>query len=76
MIKLIRETPKDDIFSRQQWWLAGESYEVLVSYDKPLCYFHITDKTQKKIFHGQSLQASDKLMVPNLTQRLPLIVSL
>ncbi len=48
MIKLIRETPKDDIFSRQQWWLAGESYEVLVSYDKPLCYFHITDKTQKK----------------------------
>ncbi|EDN69253.1 hypothetical protein BGP_2689 [Beggiatoa sp. PS] len=48
MIKLIRETPKDEIFSRQQWWLAGESYEVLVSYEQPLCYFHITDKTQKK----------------------------
>jgi hypothetical protein len=46
MIKLIRETPKNEIFSRLKWWLAGESYEVLVSYDKPLCYFHITDKTQ------------------------------
>jgi hypothetical protein len=48
MIKLIRETPKDEIFSRQQWWLAGDAYEVLVSYDKPLCSLHITDKTQKK----------------------------
>jgi len=47
MIKLIRETPKDEIFSRQQWWLAGESYEVLVSYEQPLCYLHITDKTQR-----------------------------
>jgi len=40
MIKLIRETPKDDIFSRQQWWLAGESYEVLVSYEQPRRYIH------------------------------------
>jgi hypothetical protein len=31
MIKLIRETQKDEIFNRQQWWLAGKSYEVLVS---------------------------------------------
>jgi hypothetical protein len=48
MIKLIRETQKDEIFSRQQWWLAGKSYEVLVSYEQPLCYLHITDKAQKK----------------------------
>jgi len=48
MIKLIRETQEDEIFSHQQWWLAGESYEVMVSYENPLCYLHITDKTQKK----------------------------
>jgi hypothetical protein len=48
MLNLIRETPSDEIFSRQQWWSAGQSYEVLVSYDKPLCCLHITDKAQKK----------------------------
>jgi len=46
MLNLIRETPSDEIFSRQQWWSAGKSYEVLVSYDKPLCCLHITDKAQ------------------------------
>jgi len=47
MLNLIRETPSDEIFSRQQWWSAGQ-YEVLVSYDKPLCCLHITDKAQRK----------------------------
>ncbi|TGO02990.1 hypothetical protein PN36_14940 [Candidatus Thiomargarita nelsonii] len=34
MLNLIRETPSDEIFSRQQWWSAGKYYEASVAWVK------------------------------------------